>query len=332
VSRGSVHGGPGPASLRERFIRWATRRHPCDGRSATITRNRVYILPTRQGYLLLLVLLGMLLGAINYENSMAFLLTFLVVGIGHNTMWYTHRNLLGLQVHALPVAPVFAGDTPRLRLRLEEDRHRPREALRLTLDGAPGSPVHLPADGQTEIEAPLRPLPRGIHPLPRQRLSTRYPLGLLEAWTWLQLEAEVVVYPQPLDPGLPPEALAAEEAQTATRLPGAEGAPEEIRAYRPGDPPRRILWRVVARTGHLHVRDAGPGAGNTLWFDWQSLHPADPEQRLSVLCHRVLEAHAAGRSYGLRLPGHSLGPATGLAHRDACLRALAGFEGHRGTA
>jgi uncharacterized protein (DUF58 family) len=39
-----------------------------------------------------------------------------------------------------------------------------------------------------------------------------------------------------------------------------------------------------------------------------------------------LDADASGRSYGLRLPHTELGPASGNAHRRACLRALAEFD------
>jgi uncharacterized protein (DUF58 family) len=40
----------------------------------------------------------------------------------------------------------------------------------------------------------------------------------------------------------------------------------------------------------------------------------------------VLDADAAHRAYGLRLPGIEIAPALGSAHRIACLRALALFE------
>ncbi len=317
--------------LREDFIRWVTRRHRADGRRAVIGRDRVYILPTRQGYMLLAILMVMLLGAINYSNNMAFLLTFLVVGIGHNAMWYTHRNLLGLEVTALPVAPVFAGTAPLLTLRLEDRSARPREAIHLSAaGGTPSRPAFLEPSGSTEIAVPLEPRPRGIHRLPRQRLSTRYPLGLLEAWTWLTLDHEILVYPAPI----PLDALAltgdesdGEQAENAAR---PDAAPDEIREYRPGDPPNRIAWKAVARSGQLFVRDTGSGSGAPVWLDWDGVPATDPEARLSALCHRVLEANAQGQVYGLRLPGTRVGPDTGPDHLGRCLRALAlfGLPGH----
>jgi len=50
------------------------------------------------------------------------------------------------------------------------------------------------------------------------------------------------------------------------------------------------------------------------------------EDRLSLLARWVLDAHAAGLTYGLRLPGATIEMAAGEAHRDRCLETLAVFE------
>jgi uncharacterized protein (DUF58 family) len=321
--------GPGPASrwarLREDFVRWVTRRHHADGRHAVIGRNRVYILPTRHGYLLLAILLVMLLGSINYSNNMAFLLTFLVVGIGHNAMWYTHRNLLGLWVTALPVEPVFAGASPLLTLRLEERDGRLREAIHLAADGLASRPAFLEPRGSTQVSVALEARQRGLYRLSRQRLSTRYPLGLLEAWTWLTLDTEVLVYPLPL--AMETLTLTGDDrmGEQSTHSGQPDATPDEIRAYRPGDAPNRIAWKAVARSGELFVRDTDSGGGAPTWLDWDGIPVADPETRLSVLCHRVLEIHAEGQPCGLRLPGTRIEPGTGADHLKRCLRALALF-------
>jgi len=318
--------------LAESLARWITRRHPNDGLRTEITRDRVYILPTRYGYLLLAMLAVMLLGSINYSNNMAFLLTFLVAGIGHNAMWYTHRNLLGLGVTVLPVEPVFAGQAPLLRLRIKESGGRAREALRTQAGSREGRLVHLAPQGTQDVEIPLEPLSRGIYGLPRQRLSTRYPLGLLESWTWLSLATEVVVYPRPLPAGTLLQIAAddsAGEGSLSANTPA--GVPDEIREYRPGDPPGRIAWKAVARTGRLFVRDPSASDAHTAWLCWDDVAHADAELRLSVLCQLVLDANATGESYGLALPTVRIEPSTGPEHLTRCLRALAAFGGRGGS-
>lgn len=312
------------ARLRDDAIRWITRRHAYDGQAARLGRDRIYILPTRAGYTLLGIILVMLLGSINYSNNMAFLLTFLLVGIGHNAMWYTHRNLLGLHISTLPVPPVFAGQPLQIPFRLEEVAGRAREALFLRVGTQATAPLAVPAQGSTTATLTLASPGRGVYRLPRQRLDTRYPLGVLEVWSWLTLAPEIVVYPAPVDPGNPQGSAGDNTDPGQARREG--DTPDQIRPYRPGDPLGRIVWKAYARSGKLHVREAASGQGDRLWLDWEAMPAADTETRLSMLCHQVLAAHDEGRVYGLRLPGQTLEPAQGAAHRETCLRCLAQFH------
>jgi uncharacterized protein (DUF58 family) len=55
----------------------------------------------------------------------------------------------------------------------------------------------------------------------------------------------------------------------------------------------------------------------------------DAEERLSHLARWVLDAHAAGVSYGLRLPGEKVDMSSGESHRERCLEALALYESDR---
>ena len=66
-------------------------------------------------------------------------------------------------------------------------------------------------------------------------------------------------------------------------------------------------------------------ASSELWLDWTDAHGADLESRLSVLSQWVVQAERFGQSYGLRLPGASIPPGRGDAHRARCLEALALF-------
>ncbi|MGM0553627.1 MAG: DUF58 domain-containing protein [Pseudomonadota bacterium] len=310
--------------LRDAAIRWITRRHPQDQDHARLGRDRVYILPTRAGYTLFGVILVMLLGSINYSNNMAFLLTFLLAGIGHNAIWYTHRNLLGLQVSSLPVVPAFAGQPLEIGLHLADTAGRAREALHWGVGNYTSAPVAVAAHAGTPAPLRLPGVARGVYHLPRQRIATRYPLGILEAWSWTRLATEIVVYPAPLDPGLRENAPGATAANEDREQPGE--SPDHIRPYRPGDPPGRIVWKALARSGKLHVRESRGGAPDRVWLDWDSLPNADTETRLSMLCHQVLKAHAEGRVYGMRLPGQTLEPGQGPEHRERCLQTLARYQ------
>lgn len=316
----------GAASLRERFTDWVMRHHRPAERELRLARRRVYILPTRHGYLFAALMVVLLLGATNYSNSLAFLLTFLLVSLGANAMWHTHRNLLDLRLLRGVPMPVFAGQEARIPLTLIEDRHRARPAIALRWREHDLSLADVPVDGSAGVELRVPALRRGrLHP-GRVRVFTRYPLGLFEAWSWVEFELSVLVYPKPLFSERP--------LPTAVTLGGSGGRQARgsedyggLREYRQGDTPREIAWKAVARSGTLVTKEfSGEGREQT-WLRWDALPELDVERRLSVLCGWVLRAEERGLPYGLSLPGTELAPAHGEAHRDRCLKALALFTG-----
>jgi uncharacterized protein (DUF58 family) len=99
-----------------------------------------------------------------------------------------------------------------------------------------------------------------------------------------------------------------------------------LRAYVPGDSPRRINWRAYGRREELQVNEFDGGQGGQVrWLDWASC-AGDDEDRLAQLASWLIAAEHDGCEYGLRLPSESLAPARGRAQRERCLRTLALFE------
>ena len=98
-----------------------------------------------------------------------------------------------------------------------------------------------------------------------------------------------------------------------------------LRSYAAGDTPQRIAWKALAREQGLQVKQFNAVQGNELWLDWLQAPSEDPEQKLAILARWILDAEAQGLTYGLRLPGLELAPASGMAQRDDCLRAVALF-------
>lgn len=291
-----------------------------------LAQRNVFILPTRAGILYAVVLLAMLIASINYSLSLGFMLTFLLGAVAIVTMLHTFRNLSALELRAGRGEPVFAGNLAELNLSLTERRGTERFAVRLMAPGAESPEV---VDIAPQAEQPARvvfPAPaRGRMPLPKIRLVTEFPLGLWRAWAWWQPAGHLLVYPMPESPAvpLPSSSLAASEGEGG-------GAGEEdlasLRAYVPGDSPRRIAWKAVARSGSddLLVKQFDGAARGELLLDWQ-LMPAslDGESRLSRLTAWVLEAEARGLRWSLHLPGIELPVDGGASHRDRCLEALA---------
>lgn len=290
--------------------------HP--GRWTVIGSRQIYILPTGLGWLYGLMLGAMAITALNYGVNLAWLLSFVLLAVGLGAMLLTWRNLYRLELRLLPVGPVFAGEEALLRLQL---RGGERPGIALQQSGR-----SLILDLQTEAaSAELgQPAPHRGWLKPHEAvISTRYPLGLLRAWTVLRIECAVLVYPHPLPAG--PRSGAAGDAPGGHQ-PSRPGEDEldALREFRRGDPLSRIDWKSLARErGLMSKQFRDPADTQALDIDWAGHAPADPETRLSRMTREVLEAARSGRPWRLRLPGATLGPDKGQAHRRACLRALA---------
>ena len=68
----------------------------------------------------------MLIAGLNYANSLALFLTFLLSGFALVTMHLCHRNLLGALLSAADAPPTFAQRPGTLRLTLENSAAVPR--------------------------------------------------------------------------------------------------------------------------------------------------------------------------------------------------------------
>lgn len=290
---------------------------------ATLQRRGLYMLPTRHGWLFGAVLVVLLLAAINYGNSLAYGLTFLLASVAVVSMLYTDRNLLHLKIRAGAGAPVFAGGVAVFRVHLVNDATRPRFGVMLKRGREEVARADVAATSATTVELRVPAHKRGWLPLPEFHINTRFPLGILYSWSRrLALDERCLVYPRPSEPWA---WLAQSDTElAATTRPGAGGDDfSGVREYRPGDSPRQIDWKSAARGRGLLTKEFAAGLSETLWFDLARVPAPDVETRLSMICRAVLDAELAGMRYGLRLGAITIEPDAGEIHEQRCLRALA---------
>ena len=312
------------AAVNERFIRWALRVEPPEPVPIILGQRRVYVLPTRAGLGYAIALLVMLIGAINYNLSLGYALTFTLAALGIVAILHTFRNLVRLRIEPGRAPPVFAGDTAEFRLLLSADSER--RQIRLWLPSGEATVIDVPANANAEACLRLPSTHRGWLALPRIGLDTRYPLGLVRTWAYCAPEFRCLVYPRPAEQAPPlPWSSGDSGGHRAGRLGSEDFA--GLRSHQPADSPRHVAWKAAARLGPdaaLMTKQFAGAAAARIWLDWDDLPAAGTtEQRLSMLARWALDAHADGMSWGLRLPGTTLAPGTGQAHLHAALAALA---------
>jgi uncharacterized protein (DUF58 family) len=308
------------------FYRWVSRRHAPEPGVVFLSQRRVYILPTRQGLGFGAVVVLLLIGSINYNLSLGYVLTFLLAGLGIVTILHTFRNLAHLYVSAGRVAPVFAGDAARFELVLDNKSDLDRHSIEL-LCGTARADCGVPARQQRWVELSLKTEKRGWLPLARVTIDTRFPLGLMRAWSYVQPDVRALVYPKP-DRSLLP--VPQSDADTGDAIPAGAGSDDfaGLRRYQASDSPRHVAWKASARSEFLLTKLFSGQTAAELWFEWDRL-PArmDVEARLSRLARWVLLAEEQGLRYGLKIPGTVVPLGEGAAQRERCLKELALYHG-----
>jgi uncharacterized protein (DUF58 family) len=320
-------------STHDKKSRWFFRQEEAQSGPIVLKQRSIFILPTRAGFGLALALFIMLLGAINYNNSMSYILTFLLGSMAIVSILHTHRNLYGLQIETGKATPVFAGETAHFELWLENRGQQARyelvwqSHLPTTVKKSADLIVDIPANQRVNLMIPIPTYQRGPIQLGKLTLYTRFPLGLFHAWAYVHLKHDTLVYPSPRgDKTLPRE-------QSADSF--GEGSPHDgsgedflgYRNYQPGDSPRHIDWKAVAREQEWLIKQFGGMSAATVWLTWEEVSTFnDLETALSQLCLWILIAERQGAQYGLQIPGQTLEPDLGERHREQCLRALALFN------
>ncbi len=311
------------ARWRARMAAWVRRRQGIDALPLLLQRRRIYILPTRAGVGFGLLLAFMLVAGLNYANSIALFLTFLLGGFALVSMHQCHRNLLGLSLHAAAAPATFAGRPGQLHLSLESPAPMPRFDIEAGVAEAT-SRTDLHPGEKERLDLIVAPAQRGLVQIDRLQLTTAHPFGLFRAWTWVHTPLEMIVYPRPHG-SLP---MPTESGQKSGQHAAAHTGADEwmgLRPFRDGDSPRQVDWKAYAREMPLLVKEYSASGSELRVFRFSHLPNLSTELRLEQLARWIVDAESLGDRYGLELPATRIAPDRGPEHRHRCLTALALF-------
>jgi len=307
----------------ERRLPALTRLKRAEALPITLDRHRIYVLPTRFGLMFSAVLLVMLMGALNYGNNPALLLTCLLGAASYQSVFQGFRSLNGLALRSLQADACNAGENLYIYPTFHASgRGRPGVRLEAAGDETVFD-VEDDIDCRVRLVVPVAQ--RGWFRLGRMRLFSEYPFGLFKIWSWLNPQFAALIYPAPENaaPPLPRSEDAA--AETSSKRFGDEFG--MLRDYHASDPRRAIAWKASARHDKLLVKEFEQRRGNDVALDWNATSMLAYEARISRLTAWVYAAEAAQQRYLLRLPDTNIGPGIGPDHRHACLQALALLPG-----
>jgi uncharacterized protein (DUF58 family) len=318
-----------PARIRtaaqDRIGRWARKRQGGDDRIVNLTSKRIYILPTGVGLIYALMTFAMLLGSMNYNNNLSFVLTFMLVSLGLVSMHQCQRNLVGLEIGFAGVEPVFAGESAEFRIVITNHARTHRYNVQLYCGQVRSESDDLQPGQSRVFQLDIPTDTRGRIRLPRFGIRTLYPFELFRAWAWMHMDLQGLVFPRPASdaPSPPPTETAHGHRQHDAR--GEEDF-AGLRRFHAGDSPRHVAWKAYARSGELLSKQFSGADTSSQWFDLRQVEANDIEERLSILTRWIIDAERMHADYGLRLIDEEIPPANGAAHCHRSLEALALFD------
>ena len=312
------------ANWRQRWeqhaYRWMDRRTP-RARQISLTHKNLYTFPNRSGLLYLLMVLVIWLLGTNYQNNLILGLSYFLVSLFVASIVHAYANMAGLRVRFVAAQPAFAGESAGFILELCSQHSAGCEHLELRWPGGETQVVSLDYQVPVQLTLWAQSTQRGYFCPGRLLVQSRFPLGIIRCWSWLNLEAEALIYPQPQ---ATPEPHAYSHAGTAEGDSMETGGDDfhSLREYQPGDPIKHLAWKQFAKGKGLFTKEYQQALAAEKWLQWDSLQ-LPLEQRLSGLCHWALHYEQQQLVYGLRLPELELAPARGSRHLHAVLCALA---------
>ena len=290
-----------------------------------LNRHCIYILPTKAGLGFVVMIVVMLIGAMNYQNNLAYLLGFGLISLVLVTKIETYRQLLGLTISIGHIEPVFCGQSLKVPV-IIKSKGQPRFSIEL--DKQTLHVCHDIASPQSTLSLSLPADTRGLHKLGLLRITSRFPLGLFYAWTPMPMDVAYLVYPEPETN--PPNAAQVSNSETQSGF-NSNGDDDfaGIKGYHPGDAPKHIHWKAYAKGQGLQSKQFSTTHHQQLWFEWDDIRGLSLEKRLSRLTAWLLTAERRGENFGLRMPHVEIEMGHGTPHLHRCLKVLAEHQqGH----
>lgn len=300
---------------------WFKRRSP-PTRDIKLTLKNVYIFLSREGILYALLLLITFIAGINYGNNLVLGLCFLLASLFVTTIHYTFAHLAGLQIKLIDINNAQVGDKVQVRLQVSSQSKQPHRQIRFSFAQnafdfkqllRPSSSVVNELTDYcivNQIKEPqiislwLTAKQRGKFILPRLTVSTVYPLGILQAWSYVFLDGVAWVYPRALPFELNATQLVPSDDEQSASLQSQAGQDdfEQLDTYMAGESLARISWAHVARGQGLLSKRFVDSVGQQQLLDYYQMPASMHEAKLSQLRFGVEELSRSQVAFRLRLP------------------------------
>lgn len=297
--------------------------------------------PTASGRAVLFLAFAVGFAAMNTGNNLLFfgwgliLSSIIISGI------LSESTLQAASATPLPPDELRAGADEFLPVVVENHRRLPGFGVELSLvfrgqraaapDIKSGSAFELRLSPGARVSArvPFRVAARGALELVGLRVATAAPFGFFAKERRVTREKllypPLVVLPERVDTRALGQALWARLGENPAGYAGNGDELFSLRPWRNGDDPRRIAWRIAAKTGRLVMRENEATRSREIVVD-VIVAGSDEDARedaVATAASLIEDLLADGHSVGVRAAAAAVPPSRSPRQRFACLHALA---------
>lgn len=297
---------------------------------------------TREGWIFVLVTVGVGAAAVNTGNNLLFLVLGLMLSLIVISGVMSESTLRRIDVERHTPPRIHAQTPSLIEVTLHNLKHRlPSYSIELedllvgwSTDKRCYFLKVAPEGKQTAAYRTVIPR-RGILRFTGYRVATRFPFALFEKWRELDLPGEVVVYPELVSVPHVVEDEQDHQGELGHQRPGRGDEVHGLRELRPGDDSRSIHWRTSARRGRLMVREFEEEEARHLCIYLDNSRTrelaedeVDPivERAISIAATLVVERTATGQGVYLAVRGEVAPHVTPGSSPDRLLKYLALLE------
>ena len=333
------------APITSAVSRWFASRAPKSD-SATLNLRNVYIFFSREGMLFAVLLIITFIAGINYGNNLVLGLCFYLISVWLISFHVTFAHISGLQVRLLEVTMAEAGAPVWVTLQLQSDSRQPRRQLLFSFDltdkktdreikkktknnmNSQHSVLVTRLQGEQTIRLPVQTHKRGQLELPRLKIKTVYPLGIMRAWSYVYFARTAWVCPKPevFDWQQQYGVASQEDLAAGGQYRQGQDDFERLDSYIEGESLARVSWGHVARGQGMLTKHFADPVGQEQTLDYGNMPAAHHEQKLAQLAHGVLTLGQLGVPFTMCLPNDvpsAVVMGEGNSFAQACLLRLA---------
>jgi uncharacterized protein (DUF58 family) len=303
--------------------RWVKKRNRL-GDPQTVHSRNLYILPSGFGWAYGIVVVTLFFGAINYQISTMFLMTFILAIMGLISAWEAHGNLKNLSFQFISIDDAQQETPAKITLLIEANNK-----IRFGVDFqiALQAKIRLekiPPEG-LQFVIPIETAARGYFQLPPITISGHFPFGIFGVWSYVYFDEHYYVYPKSVNPGFWPNPCSDQNIKMK-HAPGDEEFYDLKQVENPWAVPNLIAWKIAAKGQGWYLKTMDSNEVDYWLFKLNDLPTKDLELKLQYLSYWLQTAELNNQIYALELTASPTEFSHGKTHLQHCLRQLALYQ------